>query len=121
LFDAAAVPETLKALLRFIAADYVAEVEAFTAGANAWLAGRGDHPLVLEPPTARAIGMAPCLWRGHAIEVGILPYRIWLLQKVQDAGQAAPGLLEETGLGRLLAARVGRRVERVGYLERWVT
>jgi hypothetical protein len=53
--------------------------------------------------------------------VGILPYRIWLLQKVQDAGQAAPGLLEETGLGRLLAARVARRVERVGYLERWVT
>ena len=122
LFDPASIPETLMALLRFIAADYLPEVEAFVAGANAWLDARADIPpgaLTITPPTARAIGMVPCDWRGHAIQVGILPYRLWLLQKVQAAADAAPALLEATGLAGLRAARVRRIVRREAHLEYW--
>ena len=50
-----------------------------------------------------------------------MPYRLWLLQKVQDAaGPAeAQALLAETGLGDLITLTTTRRVERNGFLEVW--
>jgi glutathione S-transferase len=124
------VPETLRALLRFVADDYLPEVRAFVAFTNEWLAARPD----LEPATSgldrvqeRRIGEVEFGWRGHAIKVGVMPYRIYLLQKIQDVvAKASPEkqsamkmLLEDTGLAELLTLCTSRRVVRRNHLEVW--
>lgn len=130
LFADDAVPATLKALLRYIAEDYLPEVEAYVGFANDWLAARPD--LVagtngLERQQDRVMGEVPFEWRGHPVKVGVMPYRLFLLQKIQDAADgAAPDersaidtLLGETGLSGLLTLRTTRRIERVNHLEVW--
>jgi glutathione S-transferase len=130
LFPADAVPATLKALLRFIAEDYLPEVRAYVAFANAWLAERPDlapGTSGFDRPQERRMGEVEFVWRGHSIRVGVLPYRLYLLQKLQDvANQASPAdradmqaLLEETGLSDLLTLHTSRRIERVNHLEVW--
>lgn len=125
LFPDDGVPDTLKALLRFVAEDYLPEVRAYVGFANAWLAERPD----LEAGTSglarsseRVIGRVVFDWRGETIEVGVMPYRLWLLQKVQDAisdSAELNALLSETGLSDLATLRTARRVERVNQLEVW--
>lgn len=128
LFPDDGVPDTLKALLRFVAEDYLPEVRAYVGFANAWLAERPD----LEPMTSglartseRAIGRVAFAWRGETIEVAVMPYRLWLLQKVQDVFDGAADrtalntLLSETDLADLVTLRTTRRVERVDQLEVW--
>ena len=130
LFADDQVPDTLKALLRFIAEDYLPEVEAYVGFTNAWLAERPD----LAPGTSglprtqdRAIGQAGFTWRGLPMTVAVMPYRVFLLQKAQAAADAAPpaarpaieAMLAETGLSALLTLRTPRRVERKGHLEVW--
>lgn len=130
LFAADAVPETLMALLRFIADDYLPEIRAFVGFANAWLAARPDiapGTSGLERTETRIIGHAEFLWRGVPVTVAVMPYRLYLLQKIQDAVDAAApddraamqALLAETGLSDLLTLRTLRRVERKGHLEVW--
>ena len=130
LFPADAVPATLKALLRFIAEDYLPEVRAYVAFTNAWLAERPDlapGTNGLDRPQERRIGEVEFVWRGHSVRVGVVPYRLYLLQKVQDvAARASPAeradmeaLLAETGLSDLLTLQTSRRVERVNNLEVW--
>ncbi len=129
-FAADTVPDTLKALLAFVAEDYLPEVRAYVGYANGWLAERPD----LEPgtsglarPTERAIGRVAFDWRGETIEVAVMPYRLYLLQKIQDAADdldpagrlAVEALLAETGLSELLTLRTTRRVERSNQLEVW--
>jgi hypothetical protein len=56
-----------------------------------------------------------------------MPYRLYLLQKVQDVADRAPpaarasidALLAETGLADLLTLRTTRRVVRANHLEVW--
>ena len=130
LFPADAVPATLKALLRFIAEDYLPEVRAYVAFANEWLAERPDLAAGtsgFDRPQERRMGEVEFVWRGHSIRVGVLPYRLYLLQKLQDvADQASPAdradmqaLLEETGLSDLLTLHTSRRIERMNHLEVW--
>ena len=123
LIDDDGVPETLKALMRFVADDFLPELAAHVAFANDWLAERPD--LVagtngLDNPGARGIGMASFEWRGHALSTAVLPYRFWMLDRVQAAvADEARPLFEEAGLGPLLALRTDRPVERRGNLEVW--
>lgn len=128
--DPAAPGETLEALLRFIADDYWPELQAMVAFADDWLAQRPDLPAGtngLPRPGDRSIGTVGFDWRGHPIQVGVLPYRLFMLQRVQDtaalldADQAAAlrALLARNGLGGLLDLRCRRRVERRGQLEVW--
>jgi hypothetical protein len=130
LFPADAVPATLKALLRFIAEDYLPEVRAYVAFTNAWLAERPDlasGTSGFDRPQERRIGEVEFIWRGHSVRVGVVPYRLYLLQKIQDvADRASPAdradmqaLLAETDLSDLLTLRTSRRVERVNHLEVW--
>lgn len=130
LFPADGVPATLKAMLRFIAEDYLPEVRAYVGFTNAWLAERPDlapGTSGLDRPQDRRIGEVEFVWRGHSIRVGVVPYRLYLLQKVQDvAARASPAeradmeaLLAETGLSDLLTLQTSRRVERVNNLEVW--
>lgn len=124
------VPDTLKALLRFVAEDYLPEVRAYVVFANDWLAARPDLKAGtsgLDRVQDRSIGNAQFDWRGHRVSVGVLPYRLYLLQKIQDvADRAAPeaaagmmALLAETGLQELLTLRTSRRIVRRNHLEVW--
>lgn len=130
LFPGDAVPDSLKALLRFIAEDYLPEVEAFVGFTNGWLEARPDiapGTNGLPRPQDRVIGQAAFTWRGVPVTVNVMPYRLYLLQKVQDVADAAEpaarramdALLDETGLAPLLALRASRRVERRDHLEVW--
>ncbi len=120
------VPPTLLALMRFIAEDYLPELAAHVAHANSWL----DAHLDLQPGTnglpdagTRAIGMATFAWRGHMISTVVMPYRFYLLQRVQaaiaEAGAPIAALLADTGLAALADLKTHRPVERQGNLEVW--
>ena len=130
LFADDAVPETLKQLLRFVAADYLPEVEAFVAFTNDWLAQRPGLEAGTNGcprPQDRVIGQTAFDWRSSTITVGVMPYRLYLLQKIQDVVDAASprdrtaidALLAETNLSRLVTLRTSRRVERRNHLEVW--
>ena len=128
LFAEDGVPDTLKALLRFVAEDYLPEVQAHVAFCNAWLAERPDlapGSSGLERTQERRIGQTAFAWRGQELRVGAMPYRLYLLQKVQDGADHAPpeaevsALLEEVGLGDLLTLRTSRRIVRRNHLEVW--
>lgn len=124
------VPQTLKALLRFVAEDYLPEIEAYVAFSNIWLSERPDLPAGssgLPRSEDRVIGRTEFIWRGHPIRVAVMPYRLYLLQKIQDVYDATAGvgrssldmLLSETGLERLVTLRTARRVVRRDHLEVW--
>ena len=118
---------TLAALLAFIAGDYLPEVEAMAAWLNTWLAEQPADRLA--GPMDRTVGRMTFPWRGLELTVMVMPYRIWLLQRVQDAAdalspsdrQALDALLAPAGLAPLLTARVTRRVERRDQREWWAT
>ena len=127
---AEAASETLLALLRFVSDDYLPELRAHVAFANSWLADRPDLEAGtngLEKPGARMIGTASFAWRGVDIASTVMPYRFWLLQRVQDAVEQAgasaqpaiTALLSDTGLSDLMSLQTSRPVERRGHLEVW--
>ena len=130
LFANDGVPDTLKDLLSFIAEDYLPEIAAMVGYTNEWLGARPDiapGTNGLDRPGDRSIGMVDLVWRGQPIKVAVLPYRLYLLQKVQDVfdgadagGKAAiVGLLGQTGLSRFVTLRTLRRVQRANHLEVW--
>lgn len=124
------IPPTVQTLLARIAADYLPEVEAFVGFQNDWLAqqdGISAGDPVGGEKLQRGIGTCSFAWRGHTISAAVLPYRVFLLQRVQDAYDALPSaeqqavdtLFEQTGLARLLTLRSMRRVERHNNREVW--
>jgi glutathione S-transferase len=125
-----AIPDTLKVLLRRVAADYLPEVEAMIAMSNDWLAEHrpAKNEMVGGESLGRGIGMCQFAWRGVDINAVVMPYRIFMLQRIQDAydklGAAdqkqVDVLLAETGLEAMLTARCDRRVERQNHREVWV-
>ncbi|MFN3214815.1 MAG: glutathione S-transferase C-terminal domain-containing protein [Henriciella sp.] len=123
-FDA--VPETLKALMAFIAEDYLPEITAHIDFANDWLKGQ-DAPAMKPAALGRGIGMATFDWRGHSISTAVMPYRFYLLQRLTDAFEALnesdktaiESLFKETGLTPILRLKASRRVIRENHLEGW--
>jgi glutathione S-transferase len=124
-----AVPDTLKTLLRRVASDYMPEIESMIAMSNDWLAENQPAPdaVVGGESLGRGIGMCQFEWRGETLSVVVMPYRIFMLQRIQDtydrlddAGRAdVDVLLAETGLSRLISTRCHRRVERKNHREVW--
>jgi len=124
------IPDTLTALLAFVAEDYLGEVAAMVGFTNRWLA---EHPeatqgsIINGRASKRIIGMTSFDWHGTPLTAGVMPYRLWLLQRVQDAADALAGdararldaLFAATGLAPLLALRTDRRVERGDNCEIW--
>jgi len=120
------VPDTLAALMAFIARDFLPELTAHVAFANDWLDSRVDlapGTNGLDDPGARVIGRAGFDWRGHRIETLVMPYRFYLLQRVQAAivaaGAAGAALIDAAGLGALPALVTRRPVERANNVEVW--
>jgi hypothetical protein len=130
LFADDAVPDTLMSLLRFVAEDYLPEIRAYVQYTNDWLAARpGIVPGTngLDRIQDRSIGVTTFTWRGHQLQVAVMPYRLYLLQKVQAvADKAAPAararidrLLADTGLTEILTLRTSRQILRTNHLEVW--
>ena len=125
-----ALPETLVAMMRYVAEEYLSEITAHVEYANNWLAEQTD--LVtgtngLPDPGARGIGKTAFAWRGIEIETAVMPYRFWLLQRLQDAVATSDAASQtairtafaKAGLESILDLRTIRRVERANHLEVW--
>jgi hypothetical protein len=121
---------SLHKLLDFIAVDFLPELQAQVAFANDWLAERPEIAAGsngLPRPGDRSIGMASFTWRGVPAKVIVMPYRLFMLQRVQDAAaqldasqsKDLQALLAQCGLMDLLTLRCSRRVERQGQSEVW--
>jgi len=125
-----AIPDTLKILLRRVASDYLPEIQAMVAMSNEWLSTHkpAENEVVGGQGLGRGLGMCSFEWRGHKLEVMVMPYRIFMLQRIQDAydgldsesQKAVDTLLAETGLAAILTTRSIRRVERENNREVWV-
>jgi hypothetical protein len=129
-FDSTDIPDTLKSLMRYIADEYLPEIRSHVEFANQWLAQRPDIEVEtngLDNPAERVIGQSEFDWRGIALKTTVMPYRFYLLQRLQDcydeanseAREHISALFTETGLNTLLEVRTDRRVERNNYLEVW--
>jgi glutathione S-transferase len=125
-----ALPDTLVAMMRYVAEEYLPEITAHVEYANEWLTQQTD--LVtgtngLPDPGARGIGKTAFAWRGIEIETAVMPYRFWLMQRLHDAVAAVDAssqaairtAFSNAGLESLLDLRTIRRVERVNHLEVW--
>lgn len=121
-----AIPETLTKLMRFIAVDYLPELEAHIRFANEWLKAN-RNPSQAYNPKSRAIGLAEFGWRGHSIRTSVMPYRFFLLQRLQDTYESLDrnqqsdvlSVFESVGLETILHLKTSRRVVRENYLEVW--
>lgn len=129
------VPETLVAMMGFVAEEYLPEITAHVEAANEWLAAHPDiEPGTngLEKASDRSLtggrdSMVTFDWRGQQIATGAMPYRFWLLQGLHDdlaaadlSAQAdARALFATAGLESILDLRTLRRVERKDHLEVW--
>jgi len=117
------IPHSLKAILRHAAEDLVPETEATARFIDEWLEihDQVEEGAVLE----RGLGLCRFEFRGTTVNALAQPYRIFLLQRLQDACNAMPAsdrrsvaeLLGEVGLGPLLEIRTRRRVERAQHRE----
>ncbi|MGI9604105.1 MAG: glutathione S-transferase family protein [Acidimicrobiales bacterium] len=133
------LPDTLLAMLRYVAVEYLPEIAAHVDAANEWLADNPD----IEPGTngldnaaARGLtggrgltgnGAATFEWRGQPLTTGVMPYRFWLMQKLHDDLALAPAdeqarvrdLFRAADLEPMLDLRTLRPVHRQGHLEVW--
>ncbi len=123
LFANDEIPDTLKAILRHAAEDLVPETEATARFIDEWLEIHDEieEGAVLE----RGLGLCRFEFRGRTVNALAQPYRIFLLQRLQDACRAMPvddrqsvvEILGEVGLEPLLEIRTRRRVERAHHRE----
>jgi len=117
---------SLASLLSFVAEDFLAEITAQVDHVRAWLPSQSEAALSGQP-IERGIGRTALNWRGHDLEIGVVPYRLWMLQRVGDAAAALSpvdakrlaALLEPAGLASLLTLDAGRRVARRQNREWW--
>ena len=123
------VPESLMAVLRVLAEDFVPETVAAADAINGWLAE--NKPEAGAPAVGRlaqAPGTAVFDLRGETIEALAQPHRFYLLQRVQDdyaslsetEKSAVDAVLSKSGMTAILDASLNRRIERADNLEVWV-
>jgi glutathione S-transferase len=122
-FENDGIPDSLKAILRHAAEELVPETESTARFLDEWLESQDgvEAGAVLE----RGLGLCHFEFRGTRIDALAQPYRIFLLQRLQDACNSMPAdgrrsvadLFEEVGLGPLLEIRTRRRVERANHRE----
>ena len=119
------IPDTLIALLKHIAEDFVPETLAAAKCINDWL----DAQPTLAANTAieRGVGFGEFGLRGNKIIALAQPYRFYLLKRMQDDyaqlteqdQQEVKSLLNECGLSELLTTTINRDITRRNNLEVW--
>jgi hypothetical protein len=122
------VPETLLAVLRVLAEDFVPETRAAAGCINAWLAEhRPEEGAAAVGRLANPLGNADFTVRGQTISALAQPYRFYLLQRVQtiyanlgeDHRASVEQMLEACGMSDLLTIKLDRQLGRVDNLEVW--
>jgi glutathione S-transferase len=124
------LPDTLKALMRYIAEEYLPEISAHTSYTNNWLSERPElksGTTGLDDPSQRFIGTVEFPWRGTHLKTSVMPYRFYLLQQLHEQVDSLDdsdrkhieSTFTECGLGSILRTRLTRRIERKNYLEVW--
>ena len=122
------IPETLIPVLKVLAEDFVPETLAAADLINNWLDEHQPDPgAIAVGRLAEALGTADFTVRGQKITALAQPHRFYLLQRVQDVFAQSPAekqteistLLERSGMERLLAASLNRRIVRAENLEVW--
>jgi glutathione S-transferase len=130
LFADDALPDTLLALLAYIGQEYLDEAVAQIAAIDGWLAEHpeaGEGDVVLGKPSRRLSGTTTFAWRGQSMTVAVVPYRLFLIKRLQDAvASAGPddrAVIHEVftgaGLDPLLEVRPRRWVVRTDNREVW--
>ncbi|GAD65176.1 MULTISPECIES: glutathione S-transferase family protein [Gammaproteobacteria] len=125
-----ALPPTLLPVLQHIAVDIFPELTDKLAFMDRWVAQAqpADGEPVTEKPALRQIGMVSTCFRGTAIEVGVEPYLLFLLQRAADVVNALPAdearvlIAQLEQLGLVAAVPLGRdySVARAGNIEVWL-
>lgn len=129
-FAADEIPETLRALMHYVAEEYLDEITAQAAFVNQFLEANPDietGSVIGGKASKRALGRTGLVWRGLTLSVGVFPYRLWLLQRILDTEASADAngrqriraVFKQTGLEALLDVRTHRRVERRDNREIW--
>ena len=122
------VPESLIAVLRVLAEDFVPETLAAADAINGWLAeNKPETGTSAVGRLAQAPGTASFDLRGETIEALAQPHRFYLLQRVQDDYQALSepdkvkldDLLQAAGMKNILEAKLNRYIVRADNLEVW--
>jgi len=123
------VPETLKAMMKWVAADYLPELEANIALHNQWLGENSveEGDPIFPDEKQRTLGPIQFKLRGTEISCSARSYSLYILQRLQDwvdqlsPEQRIPVLLvfNETGCMPFLEQRCSHRVERGNYKEVW--
>jgi hypothetical protein len=118
------IPDSLVAVLKVIAEDFIPETRAAADACNEWL----DHNQPdAKAPAERMLGTCEFKVRGQVIKTVTQPYRFLLLQRVQDIylalqadGQAVVDtLLADCGMSEILNIKLSRRLAQVDNLEVW--
>jgi glutathione S-transferase len=124
------IPETLIALLTYVGEELLPELRAQIAFIDEHLAADPDlaeGSIVGGKPSRRTIGNVSFQWRGQEMTTNVLPYRLFLIQRLQaavagfnESEQAEiSALFEQCGLSDLLTLKARRRVERRDNHEVW--
>jgi len=130
LFADDQIPPSLERLLAFIGEEFAGEALATVRAIDEWLQ---QHPHTREgdviggAPERRMTGRTTFDWRGAPMTIGVIPYRLYLIQRLQGAHlQASPAeqdgirrLLSAAGLEQLLQIRPRRRLARSANLDVW--
>jgi len=120
------VPDTLIAVLKHLAVDFVPETKSAADLINAWIDAQDELP----PGTvaARSAGQATFEVRGTTISAMAQPYRFYLLKRVQDEHAAlddaakieVEAMLAACDMTDVLDIRLSRDIGRKNNMEVWV-
>ena len=129
LFADDEIPSTLRDLLAYIATEHRDEVLAQVTAIDEWLADNEvvEGEVINGKPARRMLGQVTFEWRGLPLTISVVPYRLYVLQRLQAAyrgldaagRQSVDELFEAVGLERLLTAQARRSVLRVDNREVW--
>jgi hypothetical protein len=120
------VPQTLIAVLKHFASDFVPETQAACDCINQWLAENPDVPSGTE--VERHLGFCDFSVQGLEMNAAAQPFRFYLLKRVQDEyqslGEAAQRsvleLLKACDMEILLELKISRDIGRKNNLEVWL-
>ncbi len=131
LFEAANIPASLLALLKYIANEYLPEISSHVVHANKWLeqninkqSAQGDNNNL---NAQNSLGMAEFTLQNQGMKSIVLLYRFYLLQRLTDHYNTMSNehktltnsIFGNASLSDLLHLSVKRRVIRKNYKEQW--
>jgi glutathione S-transferase len=124
------IPDTLKAILKLIAQDYLPEIEALVAFINTHLEHAGPFEAgtpIITDANKRVLGGITVPIGEAEVSIGARHYSLWMLQRVQAAFDVLDqieqtqivSLLTEVGLNKLISVRTHQSISRINYKEVW--